>query len=342
MRNKSQKRYDFYPGYFAAVMATGIISLTTFGVGFHIASFAFLLIGILMYVLLIVVYLLRAIRAPKNMWSDLTNPSKMFGFLTFIAGTNVLATCFAIQHRWFLLSMVMGVISALAWFCLMYFMIYRLVFQNERSLHTIVNGSWLLVIVSTESVSAWASAIITYTPADAFWLLFLAYACWAVGIFIYVIFIGFISARMFFNRTSSTDVDAPYWINMGAMAIATLSGSRLALHPNHQEFLLFLKPMIEGFTVALWAWGTWWIPFLVLTGIKKYIISREPIQYHPSLWGMVFPIGMYTAATDSLSLIPGLRPLDDIGHVTLWFGIATWASVAILFIRDILNRDVAS
>lgn len=334
MQTSDESKQSFYPGYFAVVMATGIISSALTGAGDRTASILFLFISVILFILLVSIYFIRTIRKPKNMWADFIDPTKMFGFLTFVAGTNVLSTGFALQLHWYLLSVVMGVIAAVIWVCLMYFMIYRLVFYNERSLPTIVNGSWLLVIVSTESVSAWASAIITYTPLDAFWLLFLAYACWAVGIFIYVIFIGLIFMRLFFYRTSSTDVDAPYWINMGAMAIATLSGSRLVLHPNHQEFLLFVKPMIEGLTVTLWAWGTWWIPFLILVGIKKYIRDREVVKYHPSLWGMVFPIGMYTAATDTLSTITGLRPLDDISRVTLWFGIVSWASVALLFIQD--------
>lgn len=324
---------DFYPGSFALVMATGILSIATAYVHRDILSWILLTADGFFYLILCWIYLRQAVLYRKAFWADLTNATRMFGFLTFVAGTNVLAARFSMLH-WFVLAITMGTIAAASWFLLMYFIMYQLVFHNEVPIQSSINGSWLLTIVSTESVAAWSASVVNDLPADTFWLLFLAYACWGIGIFLYLIFIGLIMMRFFFYHTESHDVDAPYWINMGAMAIATLAGSRLVLHPDHAEFLLHIKPMIEGMTILLWAWGTWWIPFLLLVGIKKYVRSREPMRYHPSLWGMVFPIGMYTAATDHLSRIAGLSPLYDIVRVTLWIGLAAWLLVGLLFVRD--------
>ncbi|MFI5344357.1 MAG: hypothetical protein ACHQUC_09075 [Chlamydiales bacterium] len=47
--------------------------------------------------------------------------------------------------------------------------------------------------------------------------------------------------------------------------------------------------------------GTAWIPILCLMELWKIIYFKIPFHYQPSRWAMVFPFGMYTAATDFLS-----------------------------------------
>ena len=43
-----------------------------------------------------------------------------------------------------------------------------------------------------------------------------------------------------------------------------------------------------------------------LVGFWRYVIKRVPFTYTASYWGMVFPIGMFTAATCVLGGLPHL------------------------------------
>ena len=63
-----------------------------------------------------------------------------------------------------------------------------------------------------------------------------------------------------------------------------------------------MRPFINGVTLIMWAWATWWVPLLVLFGVWKHGVRRVPLRYTPMLWSFVFPLGMYALASLRLSL----------------------------------------
>jgi len=79
---------------------------------------------------------------------------------------------------------------------------------------------------------------------------------------------------------------------MGAAAIRN-AGSVLVLTDSGISFLQSMRPFIEGMTPIICAWGTWWIPLLLLLGIWKHVVRRIPLTYTSALWSLVFPLGMY-------------------------------------------------
>jgi tellurite resistance protein TehA-like permease len=133
--------------------------------------------------------------------------------------------------------------------------------------------------------------------------------------------------RFFFTRLRHGDLTPPYWINMGAMAITTVAGVRMLDVARPTALLVALRPFIAGLTVMMWAWGTWWIPLLLVIGCWKYLVVREPIRYQPTLWSVVFPLGMYATALQLLTHIPGLAFLASVGMVSAWLALAAWALV---------------
>jgi tellurite resistance protein TehA-like permease len=156
----------------------------------------------------------------------------------------------------------------------------------------------------------------------------LSYSFWTFGVLVYLIFIALIMYRFFFFRVLPGDLKPPYWINMGAMAITTVAGVRLLDAPSPTAFLQSVRPYIEGFTVMMWAWGTWWIPLLLIIGVWKYGVYREPIRYDPALWSIVFPLGMYSTSLQLLTHIPGLDFLAVVGPASAWIAFVAWALVA--------------
>ncbi|GAC1568890.1 MAG: hypothetical protein NVS3B6_21950 [Pseudarthrobacter sp.] len=78
------------PGYFALPMAAGIISVGLELEGFPAFSAALLVACAVSYAVILVLSLARLARFPAAMRRDFMDPSRAFGFFTFIAGTNVL------------------------------------------------------------------------------------------------------------------------------------------------------------------------------------------------------------------------------------------------------------
>jgi tellurite resistance protein TehA-like permease len=317
-----------YPGYFASVMATGIVSVALLLTGALSLSYALWAIGGALLIFLTAVYGLRALRYKTEMRLDFFDASTAFGFFTFIAAVGVFATRSALGH-WTIIPGVLTVIAAIAWFILTYWTFAMLLITNTQPIGQALNGSWLIAIVATESLAITWVLLTNIQPGQRAMLQLLAYVFWTFGVLLYLIFIALIMYRFFFLKIQPSDLKPPYWINMGAMAITTVAGVRMLDVAQPTTLLVTLRPYIEGFTVMMWAWGTWWIPLLVIIGVWKYIFVREPIRYHPSLWSVVFPLGMYATAVQLLTHIPGLEFLGAFGPYCTWIAFAAWALVAL-------------
>ena len=91
---------------------------------------------------------------------------------------------------------------------------------------------------------------------------------------------------------------------------------------------------VNGFTFALWSFGTWWVPLLVILGLWRHVRRHWPLRYEPTWWSVVFPLGMYAVASRTLGDAAGLPIVAAIGGVQTWVALATWlAAVAVLLIR---------
>ena len=322
---------ELYPGYFAMVMATGIVSIAAGGV--HLAGISAFLLGwaAVSYAVLFLLLAVRALRFPANLAADLGDAAKNPGFLTFVAGTDMLGSRLALagQPAWSAGLLALGLLS---WIALVYYLFAVDTFRNTRSPGEVISGTWLLLTVATQSVAVLAALL---APRYAGWagpVLFGAWCFWGVGVFLYAVVIGFIIYRFFFYPVDPRDVTPPYWINMGAVAISVLAGDHLALAAPGDPLLGGLRPFLLGLTVLLWAWGTWWIPLLVIMGVWRHLVRRVPLTYHPAFWGMVFPLGMYTAATAGLGQVLHLPFLVVFAGEFLWVALAAWTATAVGFL----------
>jgi tellurite resistance protein TehA-like permease len=122
---------------------------------------------------------------------------------------------------------------------------------------------------------------------------------------------------------------------MGAVAITTLAGSTLMLRLGHWPVLGPAAPFLPGFTLFFWAAASWWIPLLIALMLWRYVVRKEVPRYEPALWGMVFPLGMYTTATFQLSRATGFDFLARIPHVFIVLALTAWAIAFIGLIRCI-------
>ncbi len=319
---------SLYTGYFASVMATGIVSVALLLT--HAGTLSTLLwwTGFVFLAYFVVVYLVRIVRFGGEVRKDAMDPAKVFGYFTFIAALGVMATRSALGG-WTFVPAGLTLAAAATWLFLIYWIFAMLLFTNEQPIDRALNGSWLVTIVATESLAITWVLLIPIWPSQRPTLQLLAYAFWTFGVLLYLIFIALIMYRFFFLPVKPADLTPPYWINMGAMAITTVAGARLLEIAHPDSFLMTLRSYIEGFTVMMWAWGSWWIPLLIIIGVWKYIVAREPARYQPALWSIVFPLGMYATSLHLLSRISGLEFLETVAPAATWIAFGAWVIVAL-------------
>ena len=111
---------DFFPGYFALVMATGIVSLAMHFEGFPGLPELLLWLNVLFYVVLWSITVLRIALFRSALIADLTHHARGVTFLTTVAGTGVLGVQFAVLTHFMSVALGMWVFAALLWIILIY------------------------------------------------------------------------------------------------------------------------------------------------------------------------------------------------------------------------------
>ena len=158
-----------------------------------------------------------------------------------------------------------------------------------------INGSWFLLTVSTESIAVFGALLLGHDPSD--FLAFVCIAAFCLGLVLYLIVMTMVFLRWTFQPLEPTEADPPAWIAAGAVAITVLAGSNLLATRTVSPRVDRLAPFIEGLVTLAWATATFWFPLMVAIGVWRHIVRKVPLRYHPSYWALVFPLGMYGAAT---------------------------------------------
>ncbi|WP_334163752.1 tellurite resistance/C4-dicarboxylate transporter family protein [Phenylobacterium sp.] len=343
---QSSQAERLFPGYFALVMATGIIANTLYLEGHRGLSDLLFGLGGAAFPWLLLLTAVRAARFAPAMWADLTNPGLVFSFFTLVAAADVLGLGMNLRgfpHAAFALWLF----ALLVWFGLIYLSFAVLTFLNTAHGANVVHGGWLIAIVGTESLVILGAAVAPHQGSLAPSLFVLIHMLWGVGLGLYGIFITLFAYRIFFVDVGPDDITPLLWVVMGAAAISTNAGSMLILTDSGVPFLVSMRPFIDGVTLIMWAWATWWIPLLVLFGIWKHGVRRVPLRYTPMLWSLVFPLGMYALASLRLSLAAEFAPLHAVAVTMVWVALAAWALTALglarrvwLDVRGVLGAGV--
>ena len=186
---------DLNPGSFAFVMATGIISTGTFLLGPSWLSRALLAVASIGLVVLSVALGVRLVIFRSSVAADIQAPERVFGFFTIVAGIDVLGLRLqAAGHP--LATAILAGLAALVWLVLTYGVPAGLLLDRERdSVLGGVNGTWLLWVVGTQSLSLAASVLVPTWPSQSGLLAPAAVGLWSVGLVLYLLLVSLILLR---------------------------------------------------------------------------------------------------------------------------------------------------
>ena len=312
------------PGYFAIVMASGIVSVGMQLRGFTALSVLLLVACASSYVVLIILTGWRLLAYRREMIEDFTDSARAFGFFTFIAGTNVLGTRLAMDARYALAGTLLTV-SVIAWLVLGYVIPWTAVLSSkQRPVVANANGTWFIWVVASQSVATLAASLEPVFGSMRDGLAVVAVFSWSVGVFLYAAAGLFVAARMLLYDLRPTDLNPPYWVAMGACAITILAAARI-VEMADAPMVAATRGLIAGAAVMFWAFATWLIPVLMAAGWWRHVTHNVPLRYDATLWSIVFPLGMYAVAGIYLGQADHLPIVHWIGQTWLWVAFAAWA-----------------
>ena len=317
------------PGYFALTMASGIVSVGLELEGFHALSAAFLVVCAISYAVILVLSLIRLVRFRTDMRHDFLDPSRAFGFFTFIAGTNVLGARLGMAG-WPGATAVLLVLAVLAWVVLGYVVPWTAVLgRDERPVVKDANGSWFIWCVASQSVAVAAASLEPLSGPD--WhapLALVAVVSWSVGLIQYAAAGIFVSLRLLTFPIRPKDLRPQYFVAMGAMAISVLAGARI-VEMASAPMVDATRGLVAGSSVVFWSFASWLFPVVLAAGWWRHVKHRVPLSYEPGLWSVIFPLGMYAVAGIYLGRADHLPIVAAIGQAELWLAVAAFLATLV-------------
>lgn len=330
---------DLSPAYFALVMATGAVSLAARSLNFKMLAQLLFWFNLIFYAVLLLLTIWRIMMYTSLIYKDFLDYRVAPGFLTLVAGTAILGGQFIILENDRVIAIMLLLLASFSWLLLNYGLFFNFAVQrNKPSFEDSISGSWLLLVVSIQSIA------ILILLLDAGWaslyrleLNFVSLSLWLLGGMFYIWIITLILLRFIFFGISAKNFEPSYWINMGAMAISALAGSLLIDGIQKYSYLYTLMPFIKSVALLFWVTGTMWIPLLIILFIWRHYICKHSIHYESAYWSMVFPIGMYSLCSLHLAISMNIPFLIFIGKLFFFLSLAVWS---ITFFGLIHNTSV--
>jgi tellurite resistance protein TehA-like permease len=282
------------PDSFAAVMATGIVSIAAMDHGYGVVSDVLIVLAAGALPLLIVA---AAIAWRRESWA-LTDVDVALGLCSYIAACAVVGARLA-EHR-----IVLWVLAGMAlqgWLSLAP-VVARRMWRDRGGLRDRAHGGWELASVATSGLAI--------VMADLK-IVFLAVLFLAIAIGVYLVMTGLIVWRTVRDPSAPELAQPDIWILMGGAAVATLAGDHI-----DEAGLTSVWPV----TVVTWVFATAWIPPLVWASRKLR---------SGNWWAMVFPLGMYSSATYATAVETGWLWLTTVSLVFIWIAFAAWMVTAV-------------
>ena len=318
---------DLSPAYFGKVMATGIVSIAAQMAGLEAVARGLFVLNTIAYGVLWALFLARMLRFAPRFFGDMTDHLRGPGYFTVVAGTAVLGGQFVVLDGDFRVATVLWFAAIVLWVVLTYTIFAGFaVKEHKPSLDRGISGAWLLAVVSTQSIAVLGALLLVDRPGDA--LAFACVAAFVLGIVTYLIVMTMVFLRWTFQELEPTEADPPAWIAAGAVAITVLAGSNLLAARAVSPRIERLAPFLEGMVTLAWATATFWFPLMVAIGVWRHIVRRVPLRYNPSYWSLVFPLGMYSAATFKMRIALQLDALEWLPKIALAIALTAWAATA--------------
>ena len=226
------------PDAFAAVMATGIVSIAAADHGYDGISDVLAVISVALLAVLTVLAIVRL----RPDFDDLDAPVQL---LTFVAACAVVGTRLA----WWPL----GVVGLLGWLLLLPIALWVMWRNRWTGLRDRARGGWELAGV--------ASSGLAIVAADV-GLVAVAIGLLVLGICLYCAMTGLVLWRAV-HAPSAADLCAPdAWILMGGAAIATLAGDHI-----DKAGFADIRPV----TIVTWIVASAWIPVLAAATVRMRV-----------------------------------------------------------------------
>ncbi len=329
----------FAPGWFAAVMGTGVLALST-----HTLAARWPLLALpaeilhwfntLFFVVLAVPWLTRWLRFRAAAMQTLMHPVQANFYPTFSISLLVLAA------QWLIFTPFIQVALTLWWlgvvlhftfsFAVLFFM-----FRGEHVALDHVTPAQFIPAVGLVVMPLAGGPLLPHMPEA---LREIALTVNAVGLgagsMMYLGLLGITLFRKYLHKPAQGILTPTVWIHLAPLGVIPLSLMNLLEH------LPFPAAREVGTVVMLlfWGFGVWWLVMAVLLTLAARAAGQLPFAL--SWWGFTFPLGAFVAASLRLSKLLGWGTTFAVGVAAWLLLCALWALTLFKTARGVASGEI--
>ena len=320
---KCQIIKNFAPSWFASIMGTGILAMTSLFFSNYLPflkylAFFLFYFNIILFFILLIPWILRWIFFRKEALNDLKDPVISNFYATIAIAMLVLAANFIVIDK----NIKMGEIF---WFIGTFFTIFfgiltpYVMFKGEHVKLDHINPAWFIPPVGLIVIPIPGSLIIQhFSGALQEFVIFLNCFGWGAGFFIYLALLAISMYRFILHHPLPNVLAPTIWINLGPIGAGTVALVNLI---KNLPFIT-TKETFFMFGFLFWGFGIWWV--IMAIALTLHYIKRLKLPYAMSWWAFTFPLGAYVAASHTISSLFEIQLIDYIGFVLYWLLVIFW------------------
>jgi C4-dicarboxylate transporter/malic acid transport protein len=303
------------PNWFASVMGTGIVANAAALLPVHIAGLRAIAVGLWLLAAAVLVLLTAAtgihwLRFPEHARRHHHDPAMApfygappMALLTVGAGALLvgrdvvgLGPAVRIDEVLWTLGTIGGLLSTVA--------IPYLAFTEYKLEHDNTYATWLMPVVPPMVSAATGAALIAHLPAGQprLTVLLACYAMFGISLFISLITITLLWARLAFHGLGPARLVPTLWIVLGPLgqsvtAAGLLGNAAPNAMPGAYTATLHATGVVYG--VPVWGFAMVWLAIAAAITART---AREHLPFSLTWWSFTFPVGTVVTGTSVLAL----------------------------------------
>lgn len=307
---------SFAPGWFAAVMGTGVLAITTHALAARWSLLATLALALhyfnlLLFVVLSLPWLTRWIAHRDAALATLKHPVQASFYPTFSIAMLVIAAQFLAFGEQIDLALLFWWPGALLTFVFSFAVLYSM-FSGEHVGLEHVTPAKFIPAVGLVVIPMAGGPLLAHLHGAAHELaLFANIFGLGAGMLMYIGLLSLTLQRKYLAKPAFGILAPTVWTHLGPIGAIPLSLLNLA------EAAPFAVPggTLVFASLLLWGFGAWWVVMAALLTAAAW--RRGMLPFALSWWGFTFPLGAFVSASFRLGHVSGLRGVES-------FGIACW------------------
>ncbi|GAB6148127.1 TDT family transporter [Stetteria hydrogenophila] len=327
---------NFSPAWFASVMGTGIVAVTSLFYSQYLpflkalAYFTFYL-NVALFFVLLVPWILRWIFFREEALADLEHPVNSNFYATISAGMIVLAVDFIVVGRNMTAGEVFWLIGTIA---TIFFGVVTpyIMFRGGHIKIDHISPAWFIPPIGLIIIPVPGSFFVNrFSGILREFVIALNYFGWGAGFFLYIALFTIAMYRFILHHPLPSILAPTIWMNIGPIGAGTIALVNLI---KSSPFITVKEPFLV-FALMFWGFGIWW--FIMAIMMTFYYIKRVGLPYAMSWWAFTFPLGAYSAASHIVSEIFGFKLIDYIGFAVYILLLITWTITFAKTLENTLN-----